>query len=176
MSCRSFRFAVLQVRRIETLAIATAVDREVRPVLSPALPEAHDSRSSLLVSRSDDGSGLCVDRARADEVFEVRREIAHGAAEAQEPWSLPAMTPGAQRGYGQPEQIGHLALRERAGNVSDHLRVHDAAPVCALAGLRASFGSRACCSSHASIHTGFKRIVRRPLMRTWRSSFRSHAV
>jgi hypothetical protein len=86
------------------------------------------------------------------------------------------MTPSSQRRDRQAEQIGDFALGERAGNVLDHLRVHDAAPVCALAGLLVPFGSRACCSSHASIHTGFKRIVRRPLMRTCRSSFRSQAV
>src|SRR5690349_20358029 len=47
----------LQVRRAETLAIAPAIDREVRPVLASAFPEAHDRNSSMPV-RSDDDSGL----------------------------------------------------------------------------------------------------------------------
>src|SRR5690606_21906406 len=49
---------VLQVRRVQTRAVATAIDREVRPILASALPEAHDRTSSMPVRRSDDGSGL----------------------------------------------------------------------------------------------------------------------
>ena len=39
----------LQVRRAEALAIAPAVDREVRLVLAAALPQGHDRSSSIVV-------------------------------------------------------------------------------------------------------------------------------
>ncbi len=41
---------------VEALAVAPAVDREVRPVLASALPEAHGRNSSTPVWRADDGS------------------------------------------------------------------------------------------------------------------------
>jgi hypothetical protein len=39
-----------------------------------------------------------VNGACADEVLEVCRQVAHGPAETQEPWSLSTVTPRAQRG------------------------------------------------------------------------------
>lgn len=58
ISSRSRRVGDPQIRRAEALAVTTAVDREVRPVLSPAFPEAHNRNSPGSEPSSDEESAF----------------------------------------------------------------------------------------------------------------------
>ena len=102
-----------QVRRAEALAVATAVDREVRPVLATALPEAiHPTPELRIIIKR--GIRLRVNCARANELVHVRRQVAWNDRDGGSA-VLATMSPGREALRPRARAAPRLALRRAAG-------------------------------------------------------------
>ena len=86
-----------QIRRAEALAVTTAGDGEVCPVLATAFPETHTRNSPSSESPSDEETDRRVNCARPNEVSHVGGQVPNGTPEPQETRPLSSMPPRAQR-------------------------------------------------------------------------------